>query len=176
MKTAAYGAVLLLCTSLFSQAGAQVATSSLAQVMLHGQAHPGQRQLHLGEVASVETADAGLRQLLTDAPLLMLPGGRQPLQISRARLQHMLEMRLPALKGRLAYGGADSVLVQPAPPWAVRAGSEVEVHVEQNGVALTDRGHSLDDGEPGQSVRVQNLRSREQYLAVVLGHGQVGVR
>jgi hypothetical protein len=149
---------------------------ALAQVVLHSQAHPGQRQLRLGAVAQVESADAGLRTLLTEVPLLMLPSARQPWQLSRARLQHMLEMRLPALKGRLAYAGADSVLVQPAPPWAVRAGAEVDVRVAQNGVALSDRAHSLDDGEPGQSVRVQSIRSRQQYVAVVLGHGQVEAR
>lgn len=175
MTTVNSAFIVLLLLHSFSRAWAQ-APAPLAKVELVSQAHPGQRQLRLGEVARVESADAKLKQLLIDAPLVMLPGGHQPWQLSRLRLQHMLEMRLPAMKGRLAYGGAESVLVQPAPPWAVRAGAEVEVHVEQNGVALIDRAHSLDDGEPGQSVRVQNLRSREQYVAVVLGHGQVGVR
>lgn len=167
----------LLCVALCAPASAQNASApALAQVVLRSQAHPGQRQLRLGEVAQIESADAGLGKLLAEAPLLMLPSARQPWQLTRARLQHMLEMRLPALKGRVAYRGAESVLVQPAPPWAVRAGAEVEVRVAQNGVALSDRAHSMDDGEPGQSVRVQSIRSRQQYVAVVLGHGQVEAR
>jgi hypothetical protein len=176
MKALASKLMFLLCLATAGQALAQAATPALARVDLLAQAQPGQRQLRLGEVASVQSQDPGLRQLLLDAPLLMLPGGAQPLHIARPRLQHMLEMRLPALKGRLAYGGADSVLVQPAPPWAVRAGADVEVLVAHKGVALSSRARSLDDGEPGQKVRVQNPRSHEQYLAVVVARGQVEAR
>jgi hypothetical protein len=177
MNAAPCIAALMVLAAIAGQVRAQEASlSPLAQVALYSQAQPTQRQLRLGQVADVQSADASLRQLLADAALLMLPATQQPRHLSRERLRHMLEMRLPALKGRIAWGGAPSVLVHPAPPWAVRAGSEVQVRVAQNGVALSDRAHSLDDGEPGQSVRVENPRTRQRYVAVVLAHGQVEAR
>lgn len=166
----------LLLTAVLSIAAAHAQDAQEAQVELRPQAQPRQHQLTLEDIAQVRAADPVVRAMLQETVLLHLPGQKQGVLLTRERVQRMLNMRLPALQGRVVLTGARSVLVAPPPPLAVRAGSEVLVELTHGGLRLSDRAISMDDGEPGSSVRIKNPRNQQSYRATVLASGLVGVQ
>lgn len=145
------------------------AMAAQAQVNLHEHVVAKRKLVTVADVASVQAATPGLRQLIESTTLFSLGSGGQPLRLQRERIARMLHTRLPALRGHLQLMGAHSVLLDPPAGPAVHAGSEVKVRSLLGAIAVEGRATSLEDGYPGARVRLRNPRSRQTFLATVLG-------
>ncbi|WP_161993315.1 flagella basal body P-ring formation protein FlgA [Lacisediminimonas profundi] len=141
-----------------------------------------QREVKVIDVAGVEATDAALRKIIEATTLALIGSRREPLRLSRERVKHALERRLPALRDAMTLAGADAVLLtsvlsdEHRRSRAVEHGSEVLVRVTQGGVTIEDRATSLGSGATGSQVRVRNPRSKQEYLVTVLGNGVAEAR
>jgi flagella basal body P-ring formation protein FlgA len=63
-----------------------------------------------------------------------------------------------------------------AAPWAVKRGDEASMSFNRGGLQIVTAAEILENGRPGQSVRVRNAVSGEVRQAVVIGPRRVEVR
>ena len=62
---------------------------------------------------------------------------------------------------------------QPQPVTNIRRSSTVLMRIQGKGYALTALGQALDDGFPGQCIRVRNVDSSRIIMATVNADGSV---
>lgn len=98
-------------------AGVCRAAPAPVSVTLRDSATLESRMVKLADVASVEADDADLVKRFSDTQLLMLGQRGQPVRLTRERIRHALDKRLPGLQDAYRLAGAPAVQLT----WSGRA-------------------------------------------------------
>ncbi|MBK4735690.1 flagellar basal body P-ring formation chaperone FlgA [Noviherbaspirillum pedocola] len=108
MRSLAFSLLLLL--TILPLARAEAAASSCT-LQLHSQAQVPARTVTLDAIASIACPDDGRLRALQTLRVASLNQPGQPLRLTPARVRHVIDTALPALRGSYALSGAPTVVV-----------------------------------------------------------------
>jgi hypothetical protein len=186
--------------SLSALACAAFAQGAVTQIELRPSVVATQAEVHLGDVAQIHTQDLRAIRELVALPLGPRPPAGSEAVIRRDVLERWVRLRLglsraltdwrgaletrvhtPARTRAVPARAAASVEREPGatghedrkPPRLVTRGDWVLLHFRSGGVELETRAQVLQDGHPGEVVRVRAWSASEPVFARVISAGAV---
>ena len=146
--------------------------SSPIRIALRPQVTTGGPVVLLGEVADLTTPDLALLRRLASLSLGGAPQPGRVVQLTAARLREWVRRQLGSVAALAIWSGAEVVIVAGAVP-AVSRGGRAALAWRVGPVALETRVEVLQDGQPGQTVRVRPIEGSVSMLARVVGPGRL---
>ncbi len=141
------------------------------KIVLRSQAEVTRPAVSLNDIAELTTSDLTTLRRLMNVPLGNAPQPGKMVSVSAASLQSWVRARLGgAIPVR--WSGASRIEIVRAGP-AVARGAFAAMAAHSGGVAVETRVEVLQDGEPGQQVRVRMATASTSILARVLASGRV---
>lgn len=172
-RPAAYWCPSLVAMAVASLAALLACGPALADVriVLRSQAEVARPTVSLNDLAELTTSDLTTLRRLMNVPLGNAPQPGKMVSVSSARLQSWVRARLGGAIPVRWSGAARIEIVRAGP--AVARGSFAAMEAHSGGVAVEARVEVLQDGQPGQQVRVRMATASTSILARVLASGRV---
>lgn len=145
------------------------AAAATIHIVLRPQALAGKPVVQLGDVADLTTDDLRLLRRLMTLSLGTTPPQGRKVTIPASRLRDWVRQHLGVVAN---WSGADAVEIARALP-AVARGTHAVLAWRNGLVELETRVEVLQDGQPGQMVRVRGMTGPGTLLARVLGPGRL---
>lgn len=140
-------------------------------IVLRPQAEVTHPMVSLSDVAELTTSDLPTLRRLMAVPLGAAPPPGKVVSVSSASLQSWVRSRLRTTTP-VQWSGAPRIEIGRAGP-AVARGSFAAMVAHSGGVEVETRVEVLQDGQPGQRVRVRLITASTSILARVLASGRV---